>query len=257
MLANYQKREFVYVWPTGKKFEPRLEDLWNFSEGRRISKYVSRALATVAPYHERDLTGTGGPGEGPRIIQVRTGAELIVPAGLRSWREEFCHLIPHPAIAARVHRIFEEELAGHPYVGVQIRAHAVSHEQTRATSPVSWFVERMQEISEIHPGVRFYLSCDVPEVFREVATKIPNIVGIPDKGLYNSTEAIRGAIVDLYLLACSGYLIGPWFSSFIHLAEHLAADRQLLETGKAPKTGPIDYESLGVAVDPLRPFERR
>ena len=85
---------------------------------------------------------------------------------------------------------------------------------------------------------------------------IPGCVGQRDKGPYNSTQAVRASVVDLYLLASSGYLLGPHFSSFIHLAEHLAGDRLVLET---PVTGIGDatsYRDQGVVSDPTRPFVR-
>ncbi|NNG35828.1 hypothetical protein [Nakamurella aerolata] len=256
VLAEHEDRRLLYVWPTGPKFGPKLTELWDFTGGRRLSKYLSRALAPLVPYGDRDVRNSAGPDAGPRIRQIMTGGELQLPPGLRSWRDEFRSLRPAPPIAERVNAFHADQLGSEPYVGVQIRAHAVSHEKTKAMSPTSWFVDRMHQIEDADPGVRFFVSCDVPEVFEQITAEFPTAVGIKDKGAYNSTEGVTGGVADLYLLAGSGYLLGPYWSSFIELAQHLAGDRITVETANETATGGVDFTSLGVVADPLRPADR-
>jgi hypothetical protein len=256
VLAEFERRRFFYVWPTGRQFEPTFTDLWDYSGGIRIARSVSRALARLFPYQNENASGSPGPGTGPLIRQIHTGGEIVLPPGARSWKDDFRALHPVSEIAAMVSAVHADELAGQPYVGVQIRAHPVSHQVTKDSSPVDWYARRMLQIVDAQPDTRFFVSCDVPEVFHEVVATVPNCVGITAKGPYNSLAAVRAAIADLYLLAGSGYLIGPYGSSFVHLAENLADSQLVLETARDRLIGPVDFTSLGIATDPLRPAER-
>lgn len=255
-LAEYEERTLLYVWPRGPRFEPRLDDLWTDPPGWRISIYASRALSTIVPYEERDVGSSEGKQRGPRIRQIRTGGELVLPPGARNWRDEFRALTPASEIADRVTAFSAKELAGLPYIGVQIRAHRVSHEVTKASSPVEWYFDRMRQIEQLHRGVRFFVSCDVPDVFDDVLRIFPTAVGLRDKGGYNTVAGVQSSVADLYLLGGAGYLLGPYGSSFVHLAEHLSGDRVFLETARAGLRGPIDFESMGIAHNPLMPHIR-
>lgn len=256
ILAEYEQRRFFYVWPTGRAFGPRITDLWSYTEGSVIPRLLSMALSPVFPYEDEAHQDSPGPERRPWIRQVRTGAELRLPTGVPSWRDTLRALQPVPQITAMVQQFFAEHLAGRPFVGVQIRAHAVSHEKTQLASPVEWYLRRMQDVLKQDPDVQFFVSCDVPEVFARVVATVPNCHGLTDKGAYNSTRAVQTAVADLYLLACSGYLLGPYFSSFIHLAEHLAGDRLVLETGNDEPSASVDFRSAGLALDPLTPARR-
>lgn len=254
-LAELENRRLFYVWPTGTLFGPRFTDLWNF-RGHTIPRSVSRAFAPIYPYHDEKLDWINDRERRRPLWQIRTGSPLQLPPEAGSWQEEFRGLVPVDAIAARVHKMHANTLGDQPYVGVMIRAHAVSHRRTVEASPVEWYVRRMRELQEVEPSTRFFLSCDVEEVQREVMRQIPNCTAQFDKGGYNSLEGVRSSIVDLYLLACSGYLLGPHFSSFVHLAEHLAGDQLTFETSMGRHGEPIDFRAQGVVTDPLVPALR-
>lgn len=254
-LAELEGREFYFVWPTGPLFGPKMSDLWHFS-GRTVPRSVSRVLARLYPYGDEKLDWLTPEKRAQKIWQIRTGSPLQLPAAAKSWQEEFRALRPVEEIASTVRRLFDEDLSGTPYVGVMIRAHSVSHAKTRATSPVEWFLRRMREIREQVPGIRFFLSCDVAEVQQQVMSEIPGCVGQSDKGGYNSVAGVRAAVCDLYLLASSGYLLGPHWSSFVHLAEYLSGDALSLETAVTAGGQHVDYSALSSVSDPLRPFVR-
>ncbi|MET0725285.1 MAG: hypothetical protein ABWY36_02970 [Leifsonia sp.] len=253
-LAEFEDRDFCYVWPTGPLFGPTFSQLWDF-RGKTISRATSRVLARVYPYVDETLSWLDDDKRRERIWQIRTGSPILLPDGARPWEEEFRGLRPVDPIAEAVTRFFDEHLRGAPYVGVMVRAHSVSHSVTRETSPVEWFIDRMQAIRSADPDVRFFLSCDVPEVQERIISLVPGCVAQSDKGPYNSIEAVRASIVDLYLLASSGYLVGPHFSSFIHLAEHLAGDRLSFQTPVSDEKEP-DYRLHGTVNDPLQPYAR-
>ncbi|WP_403022536.1 hypothetical protein [Salinibacterium sp. GXW1014] len=254
-LAELEGRAFAYVWPTGRLFGPSFSQLWDF-RAPVVSRAVSRALAKVFPYVDEKLDWLGDAKRREWLWQIRTGSPLQLPPEASPWQERFRGLRPAAPIAERVERLFDERLRGRHYVGVMIRAHQVSHAKTLQASPVEWFLGRMQEIRSADPEVTFYLSCDRPDVQAHVMQTIPGCVAQSDKGPYNSVEGVMSSIVDLYLLAASGYLIGPHFSSFVHLAEHLAADRLTFETAVDGLSGPIDHRAPGLATDPLRPALR-
>ncbi|WP_067161618.1 hypothetical protein [Microbacterium sp. TNHR37B] len=256
VLAEHERRKLLYVWPTGKLFGPRLTDLWDFAGGTRISRSVSRALAKLYPYETADLAAAPAAVRARRVRQIRTGGELRLPAGLRSWREEFRDLTPAADIAERVRVFYDEQLRGRSYVGVQIRAHAVSHPQTKEASPVSWFVERMRQIAARQPDTAFFVSCDVPDVVTALRAEIPHVHALGDKGEYNTVAGVKSAIVDLYLLASSGYVLGPHYSSFLHLADYLAGEQIPIETSQHTPPDIVDLDARGWVADPLRPAQR-
>jgi hypothetical protein len=254
-LAEREGRRLFYVWPTGPKFGPRFSDLWDVEESR-VPRAVSRLLAYRYPYRDATLSWLDDTARSERLWQIRTGAELQLPADAQPWQELYRALTPVATIADRVRELHEQNRGGEPHVGVMIRAHAVSHALTLQTSPVEWFRTRMLQIAADRPGTRFFVSCDVPEVQEEIVRSVPGAFGQRDKGPYNSTAGVQAAVVDLYLLAASGYLLGPHYSSFLHLAQHLADDRIPVETAVTGAPGDVDPVALGVVEDPLRPARR-
>lgn len=254
-LARLEGRAFAYVWPTGKLFGPRFSQLWDF-HAPVVPRAVSRGLAPLFPYVDETLEWLDDARRREPLWQIRTGSPLRLPPEAEPWQQRFRALRPADAIAERVERLFDERLRGRPYVGVMIRAHAVSHARTREASPVEWFLERLTELRRADAETTFYLSCDRPDVQEAVMQAVPGCVAQSDKGGYNSSDGVISSIVDLYLLAASGYLIGPHFSSFVHLAEHLAGDRLTFETSLDGRSGPVDHRAAGLAIDPLRPALR-
>lgn len=254
-LADLEGRSFAYVWPTGRLFGPSFSELWDFS-APVVPRAVSRVMARVFPYVDEKLDWLDDAKRRELVWQIRTGSPLRLPAEAEPWQERFRQLRPADPIVERVERLFDDHLRGRPYVGVMIRAHAVSHAKTLQTSPVDWFLRRMREIRGADPDVAFYLSCDRPDVQQQVIDTIPGCIAQRDKGEYNSVQGVVSSIVDLYLLAASGYLVGPHFSSFVHLAEHLAGDRLTFETAVDGLAGPVDHRGVGLATDPLRPALR-
>jgi hypothetical protein len=254
-LAELEGRAFYYVWPTGRLFGPAFSDLWSFS-APQVSRTTSRILARFYPYVDESLTWLTDERRQDRLWQIRTGSPIRLPAEARSWEDELRSLELVDDIARTVTTFFDRELRGVPYVGVMIRAHVVSHQRTKDASPVDWFVARMQAIAHEHPGVRFFVSCDVPEVQQQVFAAVPGCVGLVKTGRYNSTDGLREAVADLYLLACADYLIGPHFSSFVHLAEYLAGGVLTFETSVNDPGVGVDLRAHGLAPDPLKPFVR-
>jgi hypothetical protein len=109
-------------------------------------------------------------------------------------------------------------------------------------------------ITALLPVILFFISCDVPEVAAQIVSAVPGAVTQTDKGEYNSVAGVQASVADLYLLAGSAYLVGPYYSSFIELASYLAAGQLTVEN-------PVEMHGDGVlqtasGPDPLRPATR-
>ncbi|MCU1437736.1 MAG: hypothetical protein JWP66_823 [Naasia sp.] len=254
-LAEAEGRDFFYVWPTGELFGAQFSDLWEY-RAPVLTRAVSRLLARRWDYVDHNVsTWLTDAKRRERLWQIRTGSEIALPDGVQPWQDRFRKLVPASQIADRVNRFFDERLRGVPYAGVMVRAHSVSHQRTKDASPVEWFIDKMRAVREREPDIRFFISCDVPEVQARIKREIPGTVGLTDKGGYNTLDGVRSSVTDLYLLASAGQLIGPHFSSFIHLARYLVEDRLPLSTS-ALDPGPVRSADLPLATDPLRPAAR-
>lgn len=251
-LAEWTGRDFAYSWPTGSSFGARFDELWEFPY-RRVAPLASRLLSIRHPYRDAEL-GWMDDAADDRVWQIRTAHALHLPSGAVPWGARFRALVPVAAVAERITAFHERHLAAEPYVAVMVRAHAVSHAATLEHSPLEWYITRMQELRRTRPDVRFFVSADTPEAQQAVMEAVPNVRAQVDKGAYNSLAALQSSVVDLYLLASGGHIIGPHFSSFPEMAQQLAGDRVRLETSMTP-----DAERFGVddvltgVTNPLQP----
>jgi hypothetical protein len=252
-LAEFANRRFYYCWPTGRRFQAAMTDLWQYHEPT-VPRFITKALSVRYPQRDADLAWIAAA-ERDRVWQVRTGQPLALPAGATTWTDRFRDLRPTAEIADRVNDFFDSNLRGRPYVGVMVRAHQHSHQQTRALSPMSWFVDRMRQIRRAVPDIGFYVSCDVPAVQDEIVSEFQNSFALAGKGGYNSNASIKASVVDLYLLASSVHILGPHYSSFPELAAYLADDRVALETSVNSAEFPA-VQSWSLVSDPTRPSHR-
>lgn len=251
-LADATGRHLFVVWPTGPAFQPRFDDLWEGRLGTPMPLVASQALARIFPYRTERLEDIRDDDRAP-VWQIRTGAVLALPPGVRDWEENLRELRPIAPIADAV-AATHARFGGEPYVGVQVRSHAVSHDKTRAASPVQWFRDRLDALRNERPGLRLFLSCDSPEVTQEFLARYPGSVALADKGGYNTVKGVQSAVADAYLLAGAGYVIGPAHSSFVELAIRLANHTVPFENSLKEPT--LDATALTTVADPLRPSIR-
>jgi len=250
-LAEAEGRAFAYVWPTGRGFGARLDELWEFDE-RRWPEAVSRALAPIAPYRDEGLGWLDESARRERIWQIRTPHALVLPSGAPSWHAALRSLRPVEEIGDRIVELFEAS-ADRPYLGVMIRTHSVAHDATLQASPLEWYLARIAEIRSARPDLGLYVAADTDAAFRRVAERFPDVAGQTGKGDYNSRRALQASVVDLYLLASSCHILAPHYSSFPELAQHLASSAVALETSRSDPSTRFEAQagfSLGA---PLRP----
>lgn len=255
-LARWEGREFAYVWPVNRDFGAGLADLWDVPD-RRVPASLSRALAVRYPFHDhRADTWVDDRAREERVWQIRTAHALHLPPGAPSWTDELRSLAPAAGIRDEVLAFHEHHLTGAPYAGVMLRTHPHSHAETLEASPVEWYVERLLGLKRAHPALRFFVSADTPEGLAALAAQVPDCVGLHDKGGYNSRRALEASVVDLYLMAASVHVLGPHYSSFPELSQHLAGPQLRLETSRTPEEDAFEAGPLTTAPDPTRPAVR-
>lgn len=256
VLARAESREFAYVWPVGRLFGARFDELWDVHD-RTVPPSVSRALALRYPF--RDNLARSWVGEQTRqerVWQIRTPHALELPDGMPDWTDDLRRLRPAPAVEAMVRDFHSTRLAGRPYLGVMVRTHPHSHQETLSASPVEWYVDRLLSIQRDHPDLAFFVSADTPEGMDRLRAAVPGCVGLSDKGEYNSRRALQASVADLYLLAASAHIIGPHYSSFTELAQNIGGPQLRLETSRTTPDVALESGGLTVAMDPTRPHLR-
>ncbi len=253
-LARAEGRRFFYTWSTGQDFGARLDDLWQM-DALAIPRATARLLSLRYPYHDEKLDWLDDAARRERVLQIRTPHALHLPSTAIPWEKDLQELTPVPEVAAQVSEFFRARLAGRPYVGVMVRAHPRSHDLTLRESPIDWYLSRMLEIRERNPELPFFVSADTVAAEQRLIAEVPGSFSLDDKGPYNSTKALRSSVSDLYLLASSSYLLGPYFSSFPELAQKLAGPSLTLETSHTERLQHLG--ELSVVDDPTRPHLRK
>ncbi|MDT0156340.1 hypothetical protein Q9R19_01755 [Microbacterium sp. ARD32] len=254
-LAESTGRDFAYVWPTGRAFGARLDDLWQ-ADMRQISVPRSRMLAIRHPYRDASADWRM-EADGDAVWQIRTAQPIVVDGAIDTWHPRLRRLRPVAPITERVEELFDAELRGRPYLGVMIRSHSVSHERTRAESPLEWYLKRIGDVRRDHPHIPVFVSADTTDALDQVCSRFDDVHAIREKGPYNSLSALRAAVVDLYMLASSTHILAPHYSSFPELARYLAGPEVRLETSMTGEKSRFDATALTRVDDPTRPFKRK
>lgn len=225
-IAEAEGRDFAYVWPTSPGlFEPELTDLWAYPAPQLPWGSVVPTMTEHRAHLSRQGTLTDLRKMNDWVI---LGSSALHCDGReRAWESRLPELVPVPAIDDQVNRT-QSQLPP-TYIGVQVRASRTSHPATLEASPASWFHTRMAELVRADPATHFFLSCDDPATELRIRETIPNVTSLATKGGFNTVDGVRAAVADLYLLAGSTHLLGPYLSSFVELAWILGGKSQTLE----------------------------
>jgi hypothetical protein len=255
-LAQLEHRTFFYTWHTGKEFGARFDELWQVNDSV-IPRTTARLLALRYPFRDEKLRWLDDSTRSERVLQIRTPHALHLPAAAAPWDDELRALRPVGEVSDRVNAFFDSTFSGAPYVGVMVRAHPRSHETTLRESPIGWYIERMREIRADRPDIAFFVSADTIEAQESITSAIPGSRALTGKGGYNTRRALQSSVADLYLLAGSTHLLGPYFSSFPELAQKLAGPALRLETSRSgPDTKWNADAPLTMVDDPTVPHRR-
>lgn len=230
-FAEQEGRAFYYTWPT-RGFGARFTDLWDYTAPQLAHSRADRVLG-----YDADLAEL----RHESVWWVKSNRVLRHPTCKGGeWEELFRRLTPAAGIRAAADHLLAE--LGPSFVGVQVRAGASTPKKTRAASPVSWFVKRMRAIQEADPGLAFFLSCDDEDAQREIMAAVPGVRAQSLAGGHNTAAALHKAVTDLYVLAASSHILGPYYSTFVYLACALSDNSQPFETsrGLRPPRGTAD-----------------
>jgi hypothetical protein len=256
-LARLEGRRFFYTWHTGEAFGSQFNDLWDVTDPV-ISRATARALSVRYPRRDASLTWIDDDTRHERVWQISTPHALMLPPEAVPWEEELQALRPVRAVATLVRTFFDQHLAGEPYIGVMVRAHPNSHAVTLAESPVAWYIDRMRELRLAHPTIRFFVSADTEQAQAAILSAVVGSFAQADKGGYNNPAGLRASVADLYLLASSGHILAPHYSSFPELAQKLAGRQLALETSHSDaQTAARGESNLSFVDDPTNPHIRR
>jgi hypothetical protein len=105
-------------------------------------------------------------------------------------------------------------------IGVHVRRtdHALSHQ----SSPLSLFIDKIQEEIDLNPNIKFFLSTDDEGVQRELSEKFESrMIYVPNKKNRQAPQGIQDAVVDMFCLANCDKIYGSFFSSFSIVASKL------------------------------------
>lgn len=254
--ARAHERDFEYVWDSSVGMKPALTDLWHFPYSR-VSPLRSRFLHLAgARYLADQIADWPADVDRRALVQVKTVHALKDSSGqVVDWGPELRQLETTQPVRDRIFRVWDDGLAGHPYIGVQIRAHD-AHPKTLEASPVEWFIERMRELRAENPSVKFFLSADSEAATAQVIDAMGPVAVQVDTGEYHTTKRVQSAVADLYLLGSAAGVLGPYWSSFVSIARLLADDRIVVEDSRnGNRLSAADLAGPSVA-DPLRPWDR-
>jgi hypothetical protein len=230
-LAQTMGRDFAYVWPAGRDFGARMDELWDVPGAIRSNDPLLRGVRI----DDVAVDGVLDPQthQADAVWAIRSNGLLRTPDGLIDWGPELRALTPRPTVTELVGQAVRR-LPVDEFVGVSVRAHPVwTHTITKQVSPVGWFIERLDALRREHPDVGIFLSCDDPATEGMLCARYPNVVAVEGKGPYNSASALVGAVADLYVLAASTRIIAPYWSSFAKVAWFLSDCAQLYETSRS------------------------
>lgn len=218
-------KELVVHWPLmehGERIGPRpfptrMSDIW---------------------HHPFEETQAGG--------KFRKGPDLSVDGDV--WMRE-CHWTPFlpyitrpirsyllpftlkPELREWVCKELEREGMMGPTVGVMIRR----HDRVGTTTEPAWFVDRMNEIIELCPEVRFYLAADMPEVDKLIYAEFPGRVSALKHGTDYAwdLQGIKRVAADLYILAACDWVVGSIWSTYCQMIS-LMRGAELVGSHKQP-----------------------
>jgi len=226
--ARLAERSLRLVWPVDHRFGAPLDDLFDIDIAS-LAEFPSRVAARIGGGYQN--VGDVRLDDPRRALFVLTGDAFTVDGrGAIPLGPLFGRLAPTQAIAGRVRSVATWT---QPTIGVMIRANDLAHEHTLDQSPLEWYLKRMADLRSQDPGVMFFLSTDSPGVSATVHATFDGVIEQEHKSSYNSREGVADAVVDLYCLAGTTYILGAHYSSFSQTARYLAGHRAY-ETSRVP-----------------------
>jgi len=243
VLSAQTKRQFLLVWNQtpdcdclfGDLFENRLEivDPWDrCTLAPDTCIYDVRSVNDQVRHHRIDNSGTNDI-----YIHARS---RVRNRRIRLYMEEIVlqQLIPKFDLRKRISALSVSNM-----IGVHVRTEGgMSFHDNSWDEPGNWstrevrklnkwrgrtqpenFFDEIDLLIKKEPNVRFFLCTDRPEHYDAFLTRYgkARISYIPRERFDRSREQLESAVVDLYLLSQTRYILGSGFSYFSDVAERL------------------------------------
>lgn len=154
------------------------------------------------------------------LRQLAVQGRLYIKTHSRFWhgKQDYQDFAPAAELA---NKIAAQILPDQHTVAVHIRrtdnADAITH------SPLTLFIEYMQQEQQQNPQTLFFVATDDPQVLNGLQNQFGQAVLFHPKASYLRSDpaAIQDALVDLYCLARCRKLLGSYWSSFTDTAGEL------------------------------------
>jgi Xyloglucan fucosyltransferase. len=100
-----------------------------------------------------------------------------------------------------------------------------SWKKWRENSHVSIFIRKVEEILHKTPNQKFFLAADTKHSYDMFLNRFENIRYVPRKLFDRSAEQVKYALIDIFLLSQTDYLLGSNWSTFTEIAQKLGGKK--------------------------------
>ena len=154
------------------------------------------------------------------LRQLAVQGRLFIKTHSRFWhgKQDYQDFVPAAELA---NKIADQILPDQHTVAVHIRR--TDNTDAIAHSPLTLFIEYMQQEQQQNPQTLFFVATDDPQVLNGLQNQFGQAVLFHPKTSYSRSDpaAIQDALVDLYCLARCRKLLGSYWSSFTDTAGEL------------------------------------
>jgi len=185
---------------------------------RPLVRVSNRLLGVTRAYFERDVPRIWNGEDDLSALRATDTVFFCTCQSLQNWKNlDYSWLRPQAELAERI-RGHIAGFDGARVVGVHIRR--TDHVISTGESPLELFVARMDVELQTRPGTKFFVATDDPETERALVDRFGQQWIHTHKKQFgrDSVEAIRDAVVDLFLLASTESLLASAASSFSETA---------------------------------------
>ena len=144
-------------------------------------------------------------------------------------------------IKAAVREMVDSVLMEGPTVGVILRW----WDRNKPKDPPEWFIDRMKQIVDVCPDVRFYLAADCIEVDELIHEAFPGRVTALKHGTdYKYDHAgVQRTLADLHIVAACDWVVGTRRSSYSQMAAFIRGGERVGPASKLGSTAGGRYEA--------------
>lgn len=278
VLAETLERNLVVVWVPDEHLNSEYKDLFLDEEIVVVKsrESINLKVQLVGP--------NSGAAIAPGVLNLHSDADVYLASACvvskawareAKWLRQNLHLVPDLAqrVASAATELDISKCIGmHIRMGLPAEAYAFEDSsnwtpqqrrtlmRSRARSHYSYFIEEMERIWSTNASQTFFVCADNPDAYTAMKRLYPPgtakaklLIYTPKTVFDRSAEQLRGAIVDVYLLAQTKYVLGSPWSSYSELVSRLGGGPVLIagkDFGRRIRTAGLVYgHSLNLGDD--------